>query len=230
VIRVLLVDDEGLVRAGLRALLDHEGDIEIVGEAADGLEAIELTRRERPDVIVMDLSMPELDGLEATRRICSDPDLRGSKVLVLTTFATDEHVFEALRSGASGFLVKDTHPVDLVRAVRVVGAGEALLSPRVILRVIEEFVSWPQPAHAIPTELQWLTDREREVLRLVAAGLSNQEIAERLVISPATARTHVSRAMRKLHAHDRAQLVVAAYETGLVMPGHVVGATPRRVA
>jgi DNA-binding NarL/FixJ family response regulator len=211
-------------------LLDHEGDIDIVGEAVNGREALELARRERPDVIVMDLCMPELDGLGATRRIGANPELRESRVLILTTFATDENVFEALRAGASGFLVKDTHPVDLVRAVRVVAAGEALLSPSVILRVIEEFVSWPQPSHTIPTELQWLTEREREVLRLVAAGLSNHEIASRLVISPATARTHVSRSMRKLHAHDRAQLVVAAYESGLVAPGHVVGAPPRQAA
>jgi DNA-binding NarL/FixJ family response regulator len=230
VIRVLIVDDESLVRAGLRALLEHEGDVEIVGEAANGLEAIELARRERPDVILMDVSMPMLDGLEATRRICADAGFPTARVLVLTTFATDDHVFDALRAGASGFLVKDTDPVDLVRAVRVVAAGEALLSPRLMLRVIEEFVSWPQPAQTIPTELEWLTERECEVLGLVAAGLSNDEIAARLVISPATARTHVSRTMRKLHAHDRAQLVVTAYETGLVSPGHVVGARPQRPA
>jgi DNA-binding NarL/FixJ family response regulator len=227
-IRVLLADDESLVRAGLRALLEHEGDIQVAGDASDGLEAVDLTRRERPDVVVMDVNMPGLDGLEATRRICAGP--AGARVLMLTTFASDEHVFEALRAGASGFLVKDTDPADLVRAVRVVAAGEALLSPSLMVRVIEEFVSWPQPAQTIPTELEWLTERECEVLGLVAAGLSNHEIAKRLVISPATARTHVSRAMRKLHAHDRAQLVVIAYETGLVSPGHVVGSPPKRAA
>jgi DNA-binding NarL/FixJ family response regulator len=230
VIRVLLVDDESLVRAGLRALLEQGGDVQIVGEAVDGFEGVELARRANPDVIVMDLSMPGLDGIEATRQICGDPDVSADKVLVLTTFATDEHVFEALRAGASGFLVKDTDPVDLVRAVHTVAAGEALLSPSLMLRVIEEFVSWPQPAHTIPTALEWLTDRECEVLRLVAAGLSNHEIAGRLVISPATAKTHVSRAMRKLRAHDRAQLVVISYETGLVSPGHVVGPAARHAA
>jgi DNA-binding NarL/FixJ family response regulator len=228
VIRVLLVDDESIVRAGLRALLEHEGDIDVVGEAANGLEAVDFARRERPDVVVMDVSMPTLDGLEATSRICTEPG--APRVLVLTTFATDQNVFDALRAGASGFLVKDTDPADLVRAVRVVAAGEALLSPSLTVRVIEEFVSWPQPAQSIPTELEWLTERECEVLRLVAAGLGNHEIAERLVISPATARTHVSRAMRKLHAHDRAQLVVIAYESGLVSPGHVVGTAPRNAA
>jgi DNA-binding NarL/FixJ family response regulator len=227
-IRVLLVDDESLVRAGLRALLEREDDMDVVGEAADGVDALALARRERPDVIVMDVSMPKLDGLEATRRIAVDSELPEVKVLVLTTFATDEHVFEALRSGASGFLLKDTEPADLLRAVRVIARGEALLSPSLMLRVIEEFVSWPQPTHVIPAQLEWLTEREREVLRLVAAGLSNDDIAGRLVISRATARTHVSRAMRKLHAHDRAQLVVIAYESGLVSPGHVVGAGPRR--
>jgi DNA-binding NarL/FixJ family response regulator len=228
VIRVLLVDDESIIRAGLRALLEQESDIDVVGEAANGAEAIDLARGERPDVVVMDLSMPLLDGLEATRRICAEPG--AARVLVLTTFATDEHVFEALRAGANGFLVKDTDPRDLVRAVRLVAAGEALLSPSLTVRLIEEFVSWPQPAHTIPTELEWLTERECEVLRLVAAGLGNHEIAERLVISPATARTHVSRSMRKLHAHDRAQLVVIAYECGLVSPGHVVGTAPRPAA
>jgi DNA-binding NarL/FixJ family response regulator len=226
-IRVLLVDDQAVVRAGLRAVLEHEDDFEIAGEAADGAEAVELARREKPDVVVMDISMPRLDGLEATRRIFADPELAGVKVIVLTTFATDEHVFEGLRAGASGFLVKDTETVEILHAIRVIAAGDALLSPSLTLRVIEEFVSWPQPTQAIPTQLEWLTERECEVLALVAAGLSNHEIAGRLVISPATARTHVSRAMRKLHAHDRAQLVVIAYETGLVSPGHVTGTAPR---
>jgi DNA-binding NarL/FixJ family response regulator len=227
VISVLLVDDHALVRAGLRALLDHESDIEVVGEAADGVEAVELARSLEPDVVVMDVSMPRLDGLEATRRIVADADIRGAKVIVVTTFATDEHVLAGLRAGASGFLVKDTEPAAVLAAVRAVAAGDASLSPGVTRRVIEELVSRPEPSHRIPTQLEWLTARERDVLALVAAGLNNGEIAAQLVISPATARTHVSRAMRKLHAHDRAQLVVAAYETGLVSPGHVIGTNSR---
>ncbi|MFC7528756.1 response regulator [Actinoplanes sp. GCM10030250] len=220
-IRVLLADDQALVRAGFRALLGAEPDIEVVGEAADGLQAVELVRAARPDVVLMDIRMPGVDGLEATRRIAADAALAGTRVVILTTFELDEYVFEALRTGASGFLVKDTEPVELLRAVRVVAAGEALLSPSVTRRVIGEFAGGtgrgrePVPAR----ELEQLTDREREVMVLVAEGLSNDEIAARLVISPATAKTHVSRTMIKLGARDRAQLVVLAYEAGLIRPG-----------
>jgi DNA-binding NarL/FixJ family response regulator len=222
VIRVVLADDQSLVRAGFRMLLDAETDIEVVGEARDGAEALELTRREHPDVVLMDIRMPELDGLEATRRISEDARLASVRVLILTTFEIDEYVFEALRSGASGFLLKDTEPVDLLHAVRVVAAGEALLAPSVTRRLISEFVARPEPrAASAPAAdaLAALTDREREVLALVANGLSNEEIAAELFISPATARTHVSRTMVKLGARDRAQLVVLAYQSGLVAPG-----------
>jgi DNA-binding NarL/FixJ family response regulator len=230
VIRVLLVDDQVLVRGGLRVLLEREADIDVAGEAADGEQAVELARRERPDVVLMDISMPGLDGLEATRRIVTDPELAGAKVIVLTTFGSDQHVLDALRVGASGFLEKDAEPAELVHAVRVIAAGDALLFPSLTRRLIEELLSRSAFDHAVPTEIEWLTEREREVLTLVAAGLSNHEIALKLVVSPATAKTHVSRAMRKLQAHDRAQLVVIAYETGLVSPGHVNGAphTPQR--
>ena len=217
-IRVLLADDQALVRAGFRALLDAQGDVEVVGEAGDGAEAVRLAVRYRPDVVLMDIRMPGLDGLEATRRIAADPALSGVRIVILTTFDLDEYVFEALRVGASGFLVKDTEPVDLLRGIRAVASGDALLSPGVTRRLIEEFASRaraPRP----PTELSGLTEREREVMALVGAGLSNDEIAERLVVSPATAKTHVSRAMVKLGARDRAQLVVFAYEAGLVRPG-----------
>jgi DNA-binding NarL/FixJ family response regulator len=226
VTRVLLADDQALVRAGLRMLIESEPDLELVGEAADGAEAVALARREVPDIILMDLSMPELTGLEATREILSDPLLGGVKVIILTTYSTDEHVFEALRSGASGFCLKDSEPSELLQAIRVVARGHALLSPGPTRHLIEEFVSRPEVSHVIPTQVEWLTEREREVLRLVAAGYSNTDIAQRLVVSPATAKTHVSRAMRKLHAHDRAQLVVIAYETGLVVPGHATGRAP----
>jgi DNA-binding NarL/FixJ family response regulator len=217
-IRVLLADDQALVRAGFRSLLEDEEDLEIVGEAGDGVTAVELARSKRPDVVLMDIRMPVMDGLEATRRIAADKLLDGVRVLVLTTFELDEYVFEALASGASGFLLKNTDPVELLRAVRVVAAGEALLAPSVTRRLIAEFAARPRPGGA-PVELAALTDREREVMALAAAGLSNEEIAERLVVSPATARTHVSRAMVKLGARDRAQLVVFAYESGLVAPG-----------
>jgi DNA-binding NarL/FixJ family response regulator len=219
VIRVVIADDQALVRAGFRMILDAEDDIAVVGEARDGVEALERTRLEHPDVVLMDIRMPELDGLEATRRISEDPRLADVRVLILTTFELDEYVFEALRSGASGFLLKDTEPVDLLRAVRVVAAGEALLAPSVTRRLIGEFVARPERRNPAPDTLTLLTDREREVLALVATGLSNDEIAEELVISPATARTHVSRTMVKLNARDRAQLVVLAYESGLVAPG-----------
>ncbi|HEY3670012.1 MAG TPA: response regulator transcription factor [Acidimicrobiia bacterium] len=215
-IRVVLVDDQPLVRAGFRMLLDVEDDIEVVGEASDGEVALELVRATVPDVVLMDVRMPVLDGLEALARINEDSMLDDVKVLVLTTFELDEYVFEALRLGASGFLVKHTQPADLVRAVREVAAGEALLSPSVTRRLIGEFTSRPTRPERTPREMEVLTDREREVVVLVAQGLTNDEIAGELVVSPATARTHVSRAMVKLHARDRAQLVVFAYQSGLV--------------
>jgi DNA-binding NarL/FixJ family response regulator len=222
VIRVLLADDQGLVRAGFRALLDDAGDIEVVGEAGDGAAAVDLARSTRPDVVLMDIRMPVLDGLEATRRIVADELLAGVRVLVLTTFELDEYVFEALAAGASGFLLKNTDPMELLRAVRVVAEGDALLAPSVTRRLIAEFAAARRQASApaAAVDLAALTEREREVMALAGAGLSNEEIAERLVVSPATARTHVSRAMVKLGARDRAQLVVFAYESGLVSPGH----------
>ena len=217
-IRVALVDDQALVRAGFRALLDAQDDIEVVGEAGDGIEGLALTRRTRPDVVLMDIRMPGVDGLAATRAIGEDDALGEVRVVILTTFELDEYVFEAIRAGASGFLVKDTEPVELLRAVRAVAAGDALLSPGVTRRLIEVFATRsrePRPQR----DLDLLTDREREVMTLVAAGLTNDDIAARLFLSPATAKTHVNRAMTKLGARDRAQLVVAAYETGLVRPG-----------
>ncbi|HKE81975.1 MAG TPA: response regulator transcription factor [Solirubrobacteraceae bacterium] len=220
--RVVLVDDQSLLRAGLRALLDAEDDLEVVGEAGDGEAAIGLVRKERPDVVLMDIRMPGTDGLEATRRIVTDPDLSGVKVVVLTTFEIDEYVFEALRAGAAGFLLKEAEPGDIVQAVRVVSAGDALLAPSVTRRVVETFASSAAPSAPAISGLDELTEREAEIVALVGTGLSNGEIAERLVISPATARTHVSRAMLKLGARDRAQLVVFAYEAGLVTPGRGV--------
>jgi DNA-binding NarL/FixJ family response regulator len=220
-IRVVVADDQVLVRAGFRVLLESDDGIEVIGEAGDGAEAVDVVRRTRPDVVLMDIRMPELDGLEATRRIVSDDRLSGVRVLMLTTFEIDEYVFESLRAGASGFLVKDTEPEELLRAVHVVARGEALLSPSVTRRLISEFVARPERRVAEPASLPFLTDREREVVALVAGGLSNTEIARELVVSPATARTHVSRAMVKLNARDRAQLVVLAYESGLVSPGQV---------
>jgi len=217
-IRVLLADDQTLVRSGFRALLERAEEIEVVAEAADGAEAVERARSERPDVVLMDIRMPGMDGLEATRRITTDERLAGVRVIMLTTFELDEYVFEALHAGASGFLLKNVEPDELRDAVRVVAEGEALLSPSVTRRLIREFVAQPGRHRPPPERLDVLTEREREVLALVAQGLSNQEIAERLVISPATAKTHVSRTMTKLHVHDRAQLVVLAYETGLVRP------------
>jgi DNA-binding NarL/FixJ family response regulator len=217
-IRVLLADDQALVRAGFRALVDAEDGLEVVAEAADGEAAVAAAREHVPDVVLMDVRMPRLDGLEATAAITADPALAGTRVLVLTTFELDEYVFGALRAGASGFLLKDVEPADLLTAIRVVAGGEALLAPRVTRRLIEAFASRPAPE--LPEDaLNDLTAREREVLGLVGAGLSNGEIAERLVLSPLTAKTHVSRLFMKLGVRDRAQLVVLAYETGLVVPG-----------
>jgi DNA-binding NarL/FixJ family response regulator len=213
---VLIADDQSLVRAGFRVLIDSAPDLEVVGEAADGREAVDLAVSLRPDVVLMDIRMPGMDGLAATREIAARGD--GPRVIVLTTFDVDEYVFEALRAGASGFMLKDTEPADLLQAVRVVATGDALLAPSVTRRLIEEFVSRPDPHRAPPAALGSLTEREREVLALVARGLSNAEIATELFISPATAKTHVSRVMQKLGARDRAQLVVIAYESGLVSP------------
>jgi DNA-binding NarL/FixJ family response regulator len=218
VTRILLVDDQALVRGGLRSLLDAEPDLEVVGEAGDGADAIRQAASLRPDVVLMDIRMPEVDGLAATRAIVADPRLEDVRIVMLTTFDLDEYVFEALRSGAAGFLVKDTEPVELIRAVRTVAAGEALLAPRATRALIEEYASRARTLDRAP-ELDRRTDREREVMAHAAAGLSNDEIAARLFISPTTAKTHVSRAMTKLGARDRAQLVVMAYESGLVRPG-----------
>ncbi|HET7017473.1 MAG TPA: response regulator transcription factor [Streptosporangiaceae bacterium] len=227
-IRVLLADDQSLIRAGFKILLETADDIEVIGEATDGAQAVALARSERADVVLMDIRMPGTDGLEATRRIAADEDLAGVKVIILTTFESDEYVYQAIRSGASGFLVKDSEPAELIQAVRVVARGDALLSPSVTKRLITDLATRPaaQPRPA-GQELRSLTDREREVLSLVAAGLSNDEIAGRLFLSPLTAKTHVSRIMTKLDARDRAQLVVLAYECGLVQPGQGAGSKPR---
>jgi DNA-binding NarL/FixJ family response regulator len=217
-IRVVLADDQELVRSGFAALLQAEDDIDVVGEAADGLEVVGLATRTRPDVILMDIRMPELDGIEATRRIARNADLTSVHVVILTTFELDEYVFEAIRAGAAGFLVKDTDADELLRAIRVVAGGEALLSPRVTTRLIAEFASRTRKARSVPG-LDELTPREREVVSLIAQGLSNDQIAGQLYVSPSTAKTHATRAMMKLSARDRAQLVVFAYEAGLVRPG-----------
>jgi RNA polymerase sigma factor (sigma-70 family) len=217
-IDVVVADDQDLVRAGLRVMLEAEDDIAVVAEAVNGVDAVDRVRATSPDVVLMDIRMPELDGLEATRIISEDPALENVRVLILTTFELDEYVFEALRAGASGFLLKDIEANELLRAVRIVHEGESLLAPSVTRRLIDEFVARPERVRA-SSALDELTDREREVVALVAAGLTNEEIAEQLVISPATARTHVSRAMVKVGARDRAQLVVLAYESGLVAPG-----------
>jgi DNA-binding NarL/FixJ family response regulator len=214
-IRILLADDQTLVRAGFRALLDAQDDMKVVGEAVDGNDAVRLATSLIPDVVLMDIRMPHCDGLEATRRIAADERLGQVKIIILTTFDLDEYIFEAIRVGASGFLVKDTEPVDLIRGIQAVAQGDALLSPGVTRRLIAEFATLTRKTISVPG-LETLTEREREVMALVAGGLSNEEIAERLVISPTTAKTHVSRAMMKLGARDRAQLVVFAYESGLV--------------
>ncbi|MEV6635727.1 response regulator transcription factor [Actinoplanes sp. NPDC051470] len=219
--RVLLADDQALIRAGFQVLIDSAPDLEVVGEATNGREAVALARSTRADVILMDIRMPELDGIEATRLITADEDLAGVRVLILTTFEIDENVLRALRAGASGFLSKSVNRADLLEAVRIVAGGEALLSPRATQSLIARFLDSPEPAPlTTPAQLSALTDRERETLALVAAGLSNDDIAERLYVSPLTAKTHVNRAMTKLGVRDRAQLVVIAYQSGLVRPGH----------
>lgn len=219
-ITVGVVDDEALVRHGLTVLLRSEPDLEVVGEAETGEGAVRLARREHPDVLLMDIRMPGMDGLSATRELAASPDTADTKVLILTTFDLDEHVFEAMRAGASGFLPKDTAPDDLLRAIRVVADGEALLAPAVTRRLIEEFVRRsPHSKPDMPPGFDQLTERELEVLRAIAQGRSNAEIAEELVVSYATVKTHVSRLLMKLDTRDRAQLVVLAYESGLVQPG-----------
>jgi DNA-binding NarL/FixJ family response regulator len=216
-IRVLLADDQPLIRGGFRALLDAEDDLEVVADAADGAQAVALAVQHVPDVVLMDVQMPILDGIEATRRIAADPRLADVHVVILTNYGIDEHVFNALRAGASGFLVKDIEPDDLLHAVRVAARGDALLAPAITRRLIGEYVSRP-PDHHVVDALTELTNREREVVALVARGLSNDEIAAHMFISPTTVKTHVSRALTKLHARDRAQLVVLAYESGLITP------------
>ena len=217
-IRVVVADDQELVRAGFRMLIDSEPDLEVVAEAADGVAAVDAVREHRPDVVLMDVRMPRMDGIEATRQIALDEATTAARVVILTTFNLDEYVFSAVRSGASGFLLKDTPPAQLLEAVRVVAAGEALLAPSVTRSLIEEFARSARGDDQPAVSLNHLTDREREVLGLVAQGLSNAEIAERLFVGPATAKTHVSRLLLKLQARDRAQLVMLAYESGLVVP------------
>jgi DNA-binding NarL/FixJ family response regulator len=217
VIRVLLADDQPLIRSGFRALLDAEDDIEVVAEAADGAEAVELARRHRPDLAVIDIRMPLVDGIEATRRIAADPLLAGLHVVILTNYGFDEYVFDALRAGAAGYLVKDIEPSDFLHSVRVAARGDALLAPSITRKLIDRYVTQPPPGDTTAA-LAELTNREREAVVLAARGLANDQIAARMVISPVTAKTHINRAMTKLHARDRAQLVIIAYESGLVSP------------
>ncbi|MFB6394204.1 response regulator [Polymorphospora lycopeni] len=216
-IRVLLVDDQPLIRRGFRALLDAEDGIQVVAEAADGAEGVALARQHLPDIALVDVQMPGVDGIEATRRIAADPALAGVRVVVLTNYGLDEYLYRALRAGAAGFLVKDVEPEDFLHAIRVAARGDVLLAPSITRRLIERYVSQP-PARQPGIVLKELTNREREAVVLVARGLTNEEIADRMVISPVTAKTHVNRAMTKLRARDRAQLVVIAYESGLVTP------------
>jgi DNA-binding NarL/FixJ family response regulator len=218
-VRVLVADDQPLIRAGMRVMIEHTPDLELVGEAEDGEQAIVLATKHRPDVVLMDVRMPRLDGIAATRRITSDPALGHVRVLVLTTFDEDDYVYAAIRAGASGFLLKDAPPEDVLDAIRVVARGDALLAPSVTRRLISDLAARPEAERAVPPDLDVLTEREREVLALVGRGLSNAEIGERLYVSAATAKTHVSHVMTKLLARDRAQLVVVAYESGLVRPG-----------
>ncbi|MEU3480347.1 response regulator [Streptomyces sp. NPDC033754] len=221
-IRVLLVDDQPLIRSGFRVLLDLEDDIEVVAEAADGKTGLALAAEHLPDVALIDIQMPVMDGIETTRRIAGDPALAGVHVVILTNYGFDEYVFDALRAGAAGFLVKDIVPEDFLHAVRVAARGDALLAPSITRKLIHRYVTQPLPTDTGTRRLEELTNREREAVALVARGLSNDEIAETMVISPMTAKTHVNRAMTKLHARDRAQLVVLAYESGLVTPGGLV--------
>ena len=218
-VTVAIVDDQPLIRTGLRTMIEHAPDLELVGEAADGEQAVDLARRHLPDVMLMDIRMPVLDGIEATRKITTDAALTGVRVVVLTTFDVDDYVHSAIRAGASGFLLKDAPPEDVIDAIRVVARGDALLAPSVTRRIIEELAARPDPARVVTPQLDVLSGREREVLTLVGRGLSNTEIGEQLYVSPATAKTHVSHVMTKLFARDRAQLVVMAYESGLIRPG-----------
>ncbi|MBM7492721.1 DNA-binding NarL/FixJ family response regulator [Micromonospora luteifusca] len=218
-IRVLIADDQALLRGSFRLLVDLTPDFTTVAEAGTGAEAVTLTEQHRPDVVLMDVRMPEMDGIEATRRICADPTTSGTRVIILTTFDLDEYVYGALRAGASGFLLKDTPPADLLAGIRVVAAGEGLLAPTVTRRLIDEFARRPEPARPLPRRLDGVTEREREVLALIARGLSNSELAAHLSLSLATVKTHVGRLLTKLAVRDRAQLVIVAYETGLAGPG-----------
>ncbi|MGC4755934.1 response regulator [Micromonospora trifolii] len=218
-IRVLIADDQALLRGSFRLLVDLSPDCTTVGEAGTGVEAVALTGQHRPDVVLMDVRMPEMDGIEATRRICADPATADTRVIILTTFDLDEYVYGALRAGASGFLLKDTPPADLLTGIRVVAAGEGLLAPTVTRRLIDEFARQPEPTRPLSRQLDGVTDREREVLALIARGLSNADLAAHLNLSQATVKTHVGRLLTKLAVRDRAQLVIVAYETGLVGPG-----------
>jgi DNA-binding NarL/FixJ family response regulator len=218
VTRVVIADDQALVRTGFSVIVNSAADLEVVGEASDGAEAVEVVRATAPDVVLMDIRMPNMDGLEATRRITGDPATAASRVVILTTFDLDEYVYDALRAGASGFLLKDTLPEDLLTAIRIVAGGDALIAPAITRRLIEEFAHRPEPSDASKKPITGLTEREVEVLGMVAKGMSNSELAEELFMSPATAKTHVSRLLTKLHARDRAQLVMIAYETGIAVP------------